>query len=356
MEYNLLLNKIADHYKNNLPFMLFSLPKSESVSGFFQKDRSIYTTDSFSEPGVILAPFDLRKVTYLIPSKSAEIVESKFPIENIKQQEIAIADSEIDHLQHIKLVEEALDCIENKKAQKIVVSRRKEIRLKQHDIKVLLSRLLNLFPAAFRYVWFHPETGIWCGASPELLVSISGATFTTMALAGTQKINKNRPPDWTYKEIDEQQYVTDAITTRLQKVTSVVKISKTYTDEAGSIAHLRTDISGTLKKGKATLGTITHTLHPTPAVCGTPQKFSKEFILTNENYDREFYTGFVGLINQEEVGSQLFVNLRCLNIKNSTAYLYVGGGITLDSKLEDEWQETQNKLQTMLQVVRPFIY
>jgi isochorismate synthase len=32
-------------------------------------------------------------------------------------------------------------------------------------------------------------------------------------------------------------------------------------------------------------------LHPTP-VCGLPKQEAKDFILKNEGYDREYYTGF----------------------------------------------------------------
>jgi isochorismate synthase len=174
-------------------------------------------------------------------------------------------------------------------------------------------------------------------------------------LAGTKKIGGHFEPDWTSKEITEQEYVTEAITDCLQKVTSIIKISRTVTHRAGPVAHLRTDITGILKKGKATLDTISETLHPTPAVCGTPQKFAKEFILEKEGYDREFYTGFVGPVNRKDSNSFLFVNLRCAKIEEGMASFYVGGGITSDSIPESEWVETQNKLQSMLQVLHPFL-
>jgi isochorismate synthase len=44
-----------------------------------------------------------------------------------------------------------------------------------------------------------------------------------------------------------------------------------------------------------------------------------------------------------------------LKISGAKAYLYAGGGITKGSSAEEEWRETKNKLQTMLQVLRPFL-
>jgi isochorismate synthase len=44
-----------------------------------------------------------------------------------------------------------------------------------------------------------------------------------------------------------------------------------------------------------------------------------------------------------------------MKIEDNIATLYVGGGITKDSVESEEWQETQNKLQTMLQVLQPML-
>ena len=100
---------------------------------------------------------------------------------------------------------------------------------------------------------------------------------------------------------------------------------------------------------------IASALHPTPAVCGTPRLYSKHFIESNEGYKREFYTGYIGLMNNELSRSQVYVNLRCMKIEGNIANLYVGGGITADSEPKAEWEETQNKLQTMLHVLKPFL-
>ena len=90
-------------------------------------------------------------------------------------------------------------------------------------------------------------------------------------------------------------------------------------------------------------------LHPTPAVCGLPRDKAKEFIIKNENYNREFYTGFLGEITNTD--SSLFVNLRCMKLEENIANIYVGGGITKDSNSKQEWLETVSKTQTMKSVL-----
>jgi len=96
-------------------------------------------------------------------------------------------------------------------------------------------------------------------------------------------------------------------------------------------------------------------LHPTPAVCGLPKKITKDFILNNEGYNREYYSGFLGEINKDFVSKEnntdLFVNLRCMQITDNKAFIYVGGGITKDSIPENEWKETVNKSMTIKKVL-----
>jgi isochorismate synthase len=355
MELTLLLKKITDHHINKLPFVLYALPDSDTATVLFQPDATLHVSDSLEERGFVFAPFNFDKSAYYIPEEGSEIISIPITKEDVEVKALNFEEDPEDYERHIRIVKEAKRLIHSREALKIVVSRKKEINLVNNSLLVLIPRILNLYPTAFRYIFYHPLLGVWCGASPETLLEIESKSFSTMALAGTQIINKKRSPDWSRKEIEEQQFVTDAISTSLQKVTSVLKISKTYTHTAGSLAHLRTDLSGVLKNGKATLYTIASALHPTPAVCGTPKKIAKRFIQENEEYDREFYTGFLGPVNFNKDSSMLFVNLRCMKIEEQKATLYVGGGITDGSIAINEWEETHNKLQTMLQVLQPLL-
>jgi isochorismate synthase len=159
---------------------------------------------------------------------------------------------------------------------------------------------------------------------------------------------------WHKKEEEEQQFVTDYIVETLNEVASDVLVSKPYSLKAGSIWHIKTDISGVLNSDFG-LQQVIQLLHPTPAICGLPKEQSKVFILENENYDRTFYTGFLGELNssfaRDSVSSNLFVNLRCMEICDSQANLFMGCGITKDSIPEKEWEESINKSLTMKRVL-----
>ena len=331
------------------------MPNSKDLTIVLQNNNVLYDTTSYAEESFAFAPFDYHGKALCIPLKKSVFFETEFILNTIDKNDIIINEDLQTKKNYCKQVKKAISVIKSSNASKIVLSRKKEIDLKQFDISILIKRLLNLYPTAFRYIWYHPQTGFWCGASPEVLLEMERISFATMALAGTQRVKKDAIPYWNFKELNEQKIVVDSIAASLQKVASVIRTSETYNYQAASLVHLRTDITGTLKEGKNTLSMIASILHPTPAVCGTPQDYAKSYILDNENYNREFYTGFLGPIYQKDSCSKLFVNLRCMKIDANIATLFVGGGITIDSEPESEWEETQHKLQTMLQVIYPML-
>jgi len=355
MDYTTLKACIEEQYAAKKPFVLYALPESNNLSAYLQSDTKKHTTSTFMEKEFVFAPFDFQEEAFSIPYSSSTVFEVPYTSTPIHTEKWQPEEDEDEKERYKNLVKKTVAAITTKKTSKIVISRRVDKKLTNVNLSKIIDRLLSLYPTAFRYVWYHPETDLWCGATPEVLVKTEGPSFTTMALAGTKKYNEKHLPVWSAKEIEEQQIVTDAIATSLQKVTSVVKISKTKNHLAGSLIHLKTDITGILKRGKATLSTISAALHPTPAVCGAPKKIAKSFILDKEGYNREFYTGFLGPICENEACSKLYVNLRCMKISGTTASLYVGGGITWASDSDSEWTETQNKLQTMMQVIVPML-
>ncbi|MCL6460875.1 MAG: chorismate-binding protein, partial [Flavobacterium micromati] len=194
----------------------------------------------------------------------------------------------------------------------------------------------------------------WLGATPEQLLKVKELNFETISLAGTQKDKGSSEIIWGDKEREEQQFVTDYLVSKLENVASQVQFTKPYSIKAGSIWHIKTDVSGVLNLDSS-LKKVIQLLHPTPAVCGLPKEIAKSFILENENYDRSFYTGFLGELNcnftNSVVSSDLFVNLRCMQIKDLQAHLYMGCGITKDSDPKNEWEESVNKSMTMKKVL-----
>jgi isochorismate synthase len=119
---------------------------------------------------------------------------------------------------------------------------------------------------------------------------------------------------------------------------------------AANLVHLRSDFTFTLYNN-ARVGDVLQLLHPTPAVCGLPKKEAYGFILDNEHTPRLYYSGFMGPLNLSSV-THLYVSLRCMQITNSLYRLYAGGGLLKDSVEEQEWMETEAKMETMRRVLK----
>ncbi len=81
------------------------------------------------------------------------------------------------------------------------------------------------------------------------------------------------------------------------------------------------------------------------------KKEAREFILSNEKHNRSYYTGFLGPVNINEK-TNIFVNLRCLQLFDKEFVLYSGAGITRSSVARKEWEETDNKMLTMMNVMK----
>src|SRR5699024_7587872 len=163
------------------------------------------------------------------------------------------------------------------------------------------------YPTAFVYVVYSPLCGIWLGASPELLAKKQQSNWLTMALAGTQ--HTTQLSSWDAKNCQEQQLVNDYIYQRLQPITTDISQSKTFTVASGPLHHLKTEITFKLQPHLG-IGDIVKQLHPTPAVCGLPSQAAQQFITQHEGYDRQYYSGFIGLLSPTD--TFLYVNLRCL--------------------------------------------
>ncbi|MFV7236978.1 chorismate-binding protein [Flavobacterium sp. ZB4R12] len=351
---DVILDKAKNQLEQNLPFVLYCKPNSDMIIGLFQQNDELYKVNDFSEKGFVFASFDGNQ-TYLIPENQSEIVGVIWDKKKVDVLEREFKEPNGAAKNNFeRLVAKGIQAIENGEFKKVVLSRKETVDLVDFDLVTAFEKLVQLYPATFVYCFFHPKVGIWLGATPEQLLKANVNVFETMALAGTQKDNGSGEIVWDKKEKEEQQYVTDYIVSALQGVALEVSVTKPYSVKAGSIWHIKTDIWGVLNSNSS-LQQVINLLHPTPAVCGLPKDQSKAFILENENYERSFYTGFLGELNSsfatDSVSSNLFVNLRCMQIVDSQAYLYMGCGITKDSIPEKEWSESVNKSMTMKRVL-----
>ena len=211
----------------------------------------------------------------------------------------------------------------------------------------LFDALCEMYPKALVYLVSGEATGTWIGASPETLLEAHQGYLFTMSLAGTRKTSDVNG-EWGQKEIIEQDLVTDFIVDQLKGMEAEsIDMIGPYDFAAGPVTHLRTDISAYLPGGNPL--DAARKLHPTPAVSGLPREQALTLISMTESHNRFLYTGMLGWISPAK--TRLYVNLRCAQLQEENAFLYLGGGYTAQSIPELEWEETENKSRTLLNVM-----
>ena len=247
---------------------------------------------------------------------------------------------------------------------KLVLSRASEWEWDDDEEKLMEAfyRACNLYPRMMIYLAQIPGEGVWMGCTPEILVSGSGNHYRTMALAGTMSVPDTVPVKnivWSEKNRKEQEIVADYVREAVSPYVRILEEEGPYTSRAGQLVHLKTEFhlapkpsegNGEIVNCQLSIVNLVKALHPTPAVCGLPAKEAAAFIRENEGYDRSYYSGVVGMLDEENE-TNLFVNLRCGHFHNGKATLYGGGGILKDSTLGSEWNETNWKMNTILQTL-----
>lgn len=348
-----LFDKLQHQLQQNLPFVIYSKPNSDSTIGLFSDSDKLAVLDDFSDSGFVFSPFDGQEIIFF-PKENYEAlsVNNQFGAIELDNPITTEPENEETKRSFEKLVEKAVKTIQSGVCEKIVVSRKETVITRNLNIEISFKKMLQLYPTAFKYCWFHPEIGMWMGATPEQFLKIDNNELKTVALAGTRL--KTEAENWGEKEKIEQELVTNFIVENIQKYSKSVTTSHPYTANAGSLQHIKTDISALLEN-QSELKNIVEVLHPTPAVCGYPKDVAKSFIIENEGYNRSYYAGFLGELNDVTLdagkSSDLFVNLRCMQISKNEVALYVGCGITADSNSENEYWETVNKAVTMKKIL-----
>lgn len=366
MDFQDFIQRLKFQYEQKLPFVYYA--QNHQLKAYLQGDDHLNVVNNFSQSGFVFCPFSSAHPQVIFPENQSEIIHSQLTEIDFKSSNRNITTSETEKQNHIKLVSKAIETLKNSKIQKIVCSRTIKVPLQIHIFDIFES-LCQKYPDAFSYCWYHPQVGLWLGATPERFLHLERNTLKTVALAGTINAIEQPEPQWTNKEKEEQQMVVDFIVSTLKNHSQDIHVQATKHIKAGNLWHLKSDIKAQIQPED--LSKIIQDLHPTSAVCGLPKDKAKQFIEANESYERSYYSGFLGPMhfkhavnrsktrrNQEQQAiksikriSDLYVNLRCMQVFENHVEIYVGGGITRDSEPVAEYLETLAKSQTLLNVL-----
>ncbi|HSH01964.1 MAG TPA: isochorismate synthase [Anaerolineae bacterium] len=250
----------------------------------------------------------------------------------------------------------AIDQIKAKKLTKVVLSRVCELRyLQPVAVDQALAYLAIEYADCYRFLFEPQPYHAFYGATPELLVRVDQEAVTTMGLAGS--IRRGQTPDEdtelakqlfsSRKDRYEHDLVVQSIRKRLAPLTTqltIPNIPKIY--KLSNIQHLFTPIHGRLTHPTGVLPLV-ETLHPTPALGGTPRRPAMRFIQQTEPVPRGWYAAPIGWLDVNLDGA-FAVAIRSAVSQDKRVWLYAGCGIVEDSDPELEWEETTLKFRPML--------
>lgn len=349
--------------KLNLCFFAYSIPKNEcdKESGRIEFGASSEAIKGIGAKGFHIAPFDncdegrLTIPSDLTVQEVLGIKDCDLPYKPVNNATLyRFPEFSTSQEQHSEEVESIISSLSKSGGGKIVAAR---CLVDNTDINVGDSflELFEAYPNAFVYCFHTHQSGLWIGATPEILLKASSNKLSTMALAGTRPCSNGNPSGsnltpvstWDSKNREEQQLVTDFILDCLLKTGLNPIAESPLTRTAGPVEHLCTSIHAAYDSDIYDPSSLPSLLSPTPAVCGSDQITAMRFITKAESFQRGYYGGYCGPVDNKNHFS-LYVTLRCCRIEAGKVAYFAGGGITSQSKCNDEWIETENKISTLL--------
>ena len=258
---------------------------------------------------------------------------------------------------YIAAVEAARNSVRSGELTKAVIARDVFVETDASiDIHQLLLRLRSSFGTSYRYSFDG-----FVGASPELLVAIHGDEISSHPLAGTTPRTGDAQKDAllakqlleSAKNQIEHRVVIDMVhDTLLPHCSYLDWEAEPSVVQVANVQHLGTQLMGKLSEPHIHVLDAALALSPTPALGGFPRDKALQLIAQYEGMDRDKYGGAIGWFDAR--GNGVFaVAIRCAQFNDSRtqARLFAGGGIVADSDPQEEFAETQAKLQAMLAAI-----
>ena len=256
-------------------------------------------------------------------------------------------------------IDQALKLITEKKLEKLVLAHPLDITTTQPlPVGDTLNRLRQHYPECYTFAVGNGSGKTFWGASPERLVSLKQGSVSSDVLAGSAPRGENIIEDLSLgnkllqnrKDGHEHQLVLDFISNQFKALGMEPTVSSpAKLMQLANIQHLHTLVSA---KASPTLKLleILETLHPTPAVAGTPHNQAGAYIRQYEAFDRHLYAAPIGWINHQGNG-EFAVGIRSALSDGCQTRVYAGAGIVAGSEPAKEVAEVELKLQTLIEAL-----
>ena len=289
---------------------------------------------------------------YYNENRINQIKLSKNKFDDFHVSEISV---NLDKSKFIKIVDQAKKYIHDGDIFQVVLSRRFNFEANGDYLKVYkILRSMNPSPYLY-HMKMNDRTII--GASPEMLLRVTGDVVETFPIAGTRKITDDETQNEQLKQEmlnDEKELAEHTMLVDLGRndIGRVCKYGSVHVEELmevkrfSHVQHMVTHVVGNLDK-KYDMFDAFKAVFPAGTVSGAPKVRAMEIIDEQEPHSRGAYAGAVGYFSFNGC-CDFAIAIRSIFFDGSKGFVQAGAGIVSDSIPENELKETEHKANAMI--------
>jgi len=230
------------------------------------------------------------------------------------------------------------------------------------DAWVTYRRLRSLSPAPYGAYINLPFAQVLSN-SPESFIECLDGKVVTSPIKGTRARDHSDPEnDWriaeelffSAKDRAENLMIVDLMRNDLSRCCELnsVKVPKLFSVHSfANVHHLISTVKGRVKEGLHSLD-LFRSCFPGGSITGAPKIRAMEIIEELEPHRRGLYCGSIGYVGANG-DLQTNIAIRTIVVKGGIARYSAGGGLVIDSSLEEEYQEIIDKASMMKKVLEP---
>lgn len=204
-------------------------------------------------------------------------------------------------------------------------------------------------------VYFESDDLVFLSASPEQFIQSKNNKINTKPIKGTMPRSENLLQDASNitqlknssKDKAENIMITDLLRNDLSIHCSQIRVDKLHEIESFEAVHHMVSSISAIKPEDIPVTKVFLSAFPGGSITGAPKKRAMEIISELECFDREFYCGSTFYYSaNDDFSSNILI--RSFVFKDGEVKCWAGGGITIDSKWELEYQESLDKVSRLM--------
>ena len=257
--------------------------------------------------------------------------------------------------QFLAAVRRAKEYIYAGDCMQVQVSQRTSLALDAPPL-ALYRALRGVNPSPYMYYFDFGDHHV-VGASPEILVRLSGGAITLRPIAGTRARGKTPEEDATIAEellADPKERAEHVMLIDLGRndvgrvaVTGSVRVTEKMAIERYShVMHIVSNVEGRVIPGLDAIDVLKASF-PAGTVTGAPKVRAMQIIDELEPVKRGVYSGAVGYLGFNG-DMDVAIAIRTAVLKGGKLHVQAAAGVVADSDPHAEWMETQHKARAIL--------